>query len=113
MRQYPGNYTAFLEARREEERDAAPPPTAKAERPARREPDAPATRRLSFKERRELEETEARIQTAEQRQAEIETELAANASDAYAVHRLYEEREQLALRLARDLDRWAELAEHA
>ncbi|HEX6625105.1 MAG TPA: ABC-F family ATP-binding cassette domain-containing protein [Pyrinomonadaceae bacterium] len=113
VRQYPGNYTAFLEARREEERDAAPPPTAKAERPARREPDAPAARRLSFKERRELEETEARIEAAERRQAAIETELAANASDAHAVHRLYEEREQLARRLARDLDRWAELAEHA
>jgi hypothetical protein len=58
-----------------------------------------------------LEETEARVQAAELRGAEIEKELSVNASDAHVVHRLYEEREQLTERLARDLERWAELAE--
>jgi hypothetical protein len=43
--------------------------------------------------------------------AEIEAELAANASDAGVVHRLYEERERLTGQLASDLERWAELAE--
>ena len=60
-----------------------------------------------------MEETEARIQAAELRAAGIERELSVNASDAHLVHRLYEEREELAERLARDLERWAELAEFA
>jgi ATP-binding cassette subfamily F protein uup len=66
---------------------------------------------LSFKEQRELETLEARIEAAEGRQAQIEIELAANSSDAYLVNQLFEERETLAAQLARDLDRWAELAE--
>jgi ATP-binding cassette subfamily F protein uup len=60
-----------------------------------------------------LEETEARIRAAEQRVAEIETELSDNSSDAHVVHRLYEEREELTEQLSRDIDRWAELAELA
>jgi ATP-binding cassette subfamily F protein uup len=115
LREYPGNYTAFLEARRGEEKDAAPAEPAATRRPARQEGNesASAKRKLTFKERRELEEVEARIQSAERRQAEIEVELSANSSDAHSVHRLYEEREGLSEQLARDLDRWAELAEHA
>jgi len=115
LREYPGNYSAFLEAHREEVSEAAPARTADAARPVGRQGDAPpaAKRKLTFKERKELEETEARIQAAELRGAEIEAELSANASDAHVVHRLYEEREMLAGRLARDLERWAELAEFA
>ena len=115
LREYPGNYSAFLEARRAEESEAAPTRSADAAGPAGRPGDAPpaAKRKLSFKERKELEETEARIQAAELRGVEIERELSANASDAHVVHRLYEEREQLTGRLARDLERWAELAEFA
>ncbi|HZI20841.1 MAG TPA: ABC-F family ATP-binding cassette domain-containing protein [Pyrinomonadaceae bacterium] len=115
LREYPGNYSAFLEARREEEREPEPARPADAARPAGRQSSAPPTakRKLSFKERKELEETEARIQAAELRTAEIERELSANASDAHVVHRLYEEREELTERLARDLERWAELAEFA
>jgi ATP-binding cassette subfamily F protein uup len=113
LREYPGNYSAFLEARRKEESDAAPeePPTTA--RPAERRSDAPppVKRKLTFKERKELEVTEARVQAAELRAAEIETELSANSSDAHVVHRLYEEREKLTEQLARDLERWAELAE--
>ncbi|HEX8707751.1 MAG TPA: ABC-F family ATP-binding cassette domain-containing protein, partial [Pyrinomonadaceae bacterium] len=95
LREYPGNYSAFLEAHREEESEAAPARPADAARPAGRQSHAPPTakRKLSFKERKELEETEARIQAAERRAAEIETELSANSSDAHVVHRLYEERE--------------------
>jgi ATP-binding cassette subfamily F protein uup len=113
LREYPGNYSAFLEARRKEESEASPEePPAKA-RPAARRGHAPppARRKLSFNERKELEVTEARVEAAERRAAEIEAELSANASDAHVVHRLYEEREKLTAQLARDLERWAELAE--
>ena len=116
VRQYPGNYSAFLEARQREEKEAAP--IVKPEipvKPAKEEREGtPATRRkLTFKERKELTDLETRIQEAERRQTEIEIELAANASDAYLVHQLYEEKETLSTQLARDLDRWSELAERA
>jgi ATP-binding cassette subfamily F protein uup len=121
VREYPGNYSAFLEARQREEKEAAAAAAPPAHtQPARQAPkgeaaaqEAPPARKLTFKERRELGEVEARIAQTERRQAEIEIELAANASDARLVHRLYEERETLAARLARDLDRWAALAELA
>ncbi|HEX8141616.1 MAG TPA: ABC-F family ATP-binding cassette domain-containing protein [Pyrinomonadaceae bacterium] len=115
LREYPGNYAAFLEARQREERESAPAKPETSERAARQERSQAQTakRKLSFKERKELEDLEASIQLAELRGAELERELSANSSDAYLVHRLYEEREALAAQLARDLDRWSELAELA
>jgi ATP-binding cassette subfamily F protein uup len=115
LRQYPGNYSAFLEARQREEREAAPVRQEAAGKPLKeaRAKTGAARRKLSFKERKELEELETRIQAAEERQAAIETELVYNSSDAHLVHKLYMERERLALQLARDLERWSELAELA
>jgi ATP-binding cassette subfamily F protein uup len=115
IREYPGNYTAFLEARRAEESKAvaASRPEPAAARPARveRAADPSTKRKLTFKEQRELKELEGRISEAEAGLAEAEAGLTANASDAYLVQRLYAEREALTAQLARDLDRWAELAE--
>ncbi|HEY1403156.1 MAG TPA: hypothetical protein VGB05_03450, partial [Pyrinomonadaceae bacterium] len=120
VREYPGNYSAFLEARQRQEQaaitSAAPQTPA---RPAKHESAAlevsatNARRKLTFKEQRELQDLEARIQEAEGRQGDIESQLAANSSDAHLVHRLFVERETLATQLARDLERWAELAELA
>jgi ATP-binding cassette subfamily F protein uup len=125
VREYPGNYTAFLEARHKQEQQAAALSDApeSSARPAGKEraavvaasaaPASGVKRKLTFKEQRELGELETRIQEAEQRQSEIEGRLAANSSDAHLVHQLFVERETLAAQLARDLERWAELAELA
>jgi len=125
VREYPGNYTAFLEARQKQEQAAALAAAAAAgereapARPAKKESApvganaAKAQRKLTFKEQRELEELESRIQETERRQGDIETELAANSSDAHLVHQLFVERETLGIQLARDLERWSELAELA
>ncbi|MCA1613879.1 MAG: ABC-F family ATP-binding cassette domain-containing protein [Acidobacteria bacterium] len=115
VREYPGNYSAFLEARQREEKESPAAAATPAPRPPTREraEHTPPARKLTFKERNELKALEARIAETERRQAEIEAELTGNASDAYLVHRLYEERETLAAQLARDLDRWATLAELA
>jgi ATP-binding cassette subfamily F protein uup len=114
VREYPGNYTASIEARREEDEDArATAPSQAVARPARVEGREVVKRKLSFKERKELEELEARIEAAGRRQTEIEAALVASASDSNLVLRLYEEREALASQLAADLDRWAELADFA
>jgi ATP-binding cassette subfamily F protein uup len=120
VREYPGNYTAFLEARQKQEQATAGA-TAPPARAAKKEAAPPvaavaaakAQRKLTFKEQRELTELEARIQEVERRQGEIEGQLAANSSDAHLVHQLFVERETLAAQLARDLERWSELAELA
>ncbi len=128
LREYPGNYSAFLEIREREEREAAraaKPPAAKpppakpsttkptATCPAEA-PSAPAgARRLTQKERRTLAEIEARIATAEARKAELEARLAAEAADFAAVAAVVAELQDLTGGLDRDLERWAELAEWA
>jgi ATP-binding cassette subfamily F protein uup len=111
--EYPGNYSAFLEARQREEKETIAAQVAAAPRPRRGERAAGASvkRKLTFKEEKELTELESRIAAAERRQQEIETGLTNNASDAQLVHQLYEERGTLAAQLARDLERWATLAE--
>jgi ABC transport system ATP-binding/permease protein len=116
VRQYPGNYSAFLEIRERrtaEAAEAAKPAAEKPFRPAVAPKDANAPRKLSFKERRELETLEAEIDGAEARKTAIEAELAANASDSALVQKLYGELQRLNEKLERDVERWSELAELA
>jgi ABC transport system ATP-binding/permease protein len=110
--EYPGNYSAFLESR---EREEAKPieTTAPASLLATSAKTISAIRRLSYKERREFEELEKGIESAEVRKDEIQRQLAASASDFVAVQALYAELESLNQQLERDVDRWAELAEFA
>jgi ABC transport system ATP-binding/permease protein len=116
VREYPGNYTAFVEARQQQKEDQgtpAPAPLKAFAQPVRAEVKDASKRKLSFKERKELAELEERIEANERRQVEVEAGLVANASDSNLVLRLYEEREGLAMQLAADLERWSELAELA
>jgi ATP-binding cassette subfamily F protein uup len=116
IREYPGNYSTFIEIRDRERAEAAlqagavKAAAAKApvEKPAA---DASGKRKLTFKEKRELEELEARIPAQEARKAEIERLLDAHASDHVLVAELYEELQALNPKLDADVERWAELAE--
>ncbi|MBO0797667.1 MAG: ABC transporter ATP-binding protein, partial [Blastocatellia bacterium] len=110
IREYPGNYSAFLEIReREKEETRALKETAAI--PATGKPANPNNRKLSFKVKRELEELEKRIAALELRKAEAEEELTANGSDHILVARLYQELQSLEETLERDLERWAELGD--
>lgn len=118
VREYPGDYTTFLEIRGREKSEAFA--VAKAEIKAREQKQAApiaaepsAKRKLTFKEKREFEELEARIAETETRKAEAEASLAANGSDHVLVAKLYEEVQTLNDQLDRDMTRWAELAEVA
>ena len=115
IREYPGNYSAFLEAREREVAETAAT-AASASRPAALPastgPSA-APRKLSFKERREFEELEKVIERSEARKVEVERQLAASSSDFLLVEALYSELQVLTRQLERDVDRWAELAELA
>jgi ATP-binding cassette subfamily F protein uup len=116
IREYPGDYSTFIDIRdRERAEAAALENAAKAIAKPREEKAAPldAKRKLSFKEKRELEDLEARIAVGESRKAEIERDLEINASDHVLVEALYQEQQSLLESLDRDLNRWAELAELA
>jgi ATP-binding cassette subfamily F protein uup len=118
IREYPGDYSAFIEIRDRENAERASTEmvtktTARQREESKPAQDSTARRKLSFKDRRELEELEARIPSAEARKTEIERELDANSSDHVLVQRLYEALQSLNEQLDRDLNRWAELAESA
>jgi ABC transport system ATP-binding/permease protein len=116
IREYPGDYSAFIEIRDRENAEkasaeTAAKPAAKQREEIRPAQDSAARRKLSFKEKRELEDLESRIPATEARKTEIERELDANSSDHVLVQRLYEELQSLNERLDSDLNRWTELAE--
>jgi ATP-binding cassette subfamily F protein uup len=116
VREYPGDYSTFIEIRDREatERSLAEETAKTANRQRKPASEAaPAKRKLSFKEARELEELESRIAANEARKAAVEKELDANASDHTLVQKLYEELQSLNEALDRDLERWAELADLA
>ena len=116
IREYPGDYSTFIEIRDRERAEAAVVEQAAkaAARPAEpRTPPADARRKLTFKEKRELEEIETRIAEREARKLQIERDLETNASDHVLVQQLYDELQRLLPALDEDLTRWTELAEFA
>jgi ATP-binding cassette subfamily F protein uup len=115
--EYPGDYSAYLEAReRAETNKVSPPePMAKAVNETKiiQKEEAHAPRKLSFKEKRELETLETTIAGAEARLVEIEKELNLFASQAGKVNELFGEQQKLTQQLEREMERWAELAARA
>ena len=109
IKEYPGNHSAFLEARK---REAPEPGEAKTtvSRPAPVAGTPAGPRKLSYNERREFEELEKRIEVAEARKVELERLLAASSSDLVAVEAAYVELQSLNRELEKDVDRWAALA---
>jgi ATP-binding cassette subfamily F protein uup len=116
VKRYPGNYSVYLEMKA-----AAATASKEDVAPVKKAPEAPKPspvpssnpRKLSGKEKREMEQLEAAIAKAEKRQAEINSELQAAGSDFQAVQRLGEELQKLQAQHDRDMARWSELAEFA
>jgi ATP-binding cassette subfamily F protein uup len=108
IREYPGNYSAFLEIReREAAENTAIIAETKAAKVAVAAPESSnAKRKLSYKETRELEELETRIAEAERRKAELEKRMHDNASDYVLIQELDSEWQALNANLERDLERW-------
>ncbi|NTV45806.1 MAG: ATP-binding cassette domain-containing protein [Chlorobiales bacterium] len=114
LREYPGNYSMFLEIKaREETEDVAR--SEKKEKPIAVAPEKTSNRprKLSYKERRELEELEKKIANSEARQAEISEELSKGTLGYDQIQPLSNELSRLATELETMLERWAELAELA
>lgn len=116
IREFPGNYSDYLEIHERESSEAKEAETKKAETPASvsvSTTEKPKSNKLSFKEKRELEELENKIPTTEKRLAEIENELVQFATDAYKLNELVNEQAKLNTELEQFMERWAELAERA
>ena len=127
VREYPGDYTAYLAAHEREQSESkafSSPPGLRRGDDTSSSADGmvggdrglqadvrPKSKKLSFKEMREFEAVEQRIAETEKLLPEIEKELTAAASDAGRVHELFIEQQTLNTQLETDLTRWAELAE--
>ncbi len=124
VREYAGDYSAYLEARERDEARLKEQATAVPVRTASDSDRVPASakdnstgtgkpKKLTFNETREFEALENRIEETERRLPEIDKELTLAASDAGKVHELFVEQQSLNEQLESDMERWAELAERA
>ncbi len=114
VREYPGDYSSYLEYReREEAENAGSASAARVAETPKAVTENAAPKKLSFKEKRELEELEARIAETEKRLPEIEKDLTTYATQAGKVHELFTEQQKLNEQLEKDMERWGELAERA
>ncbi|MBW4550149.1 MAG: ABC-F family ATP-binding cassette domain-containing protein [Aphanocapsa sp. GSE-SYN-MK-11-07L] len=117
VRQYPGNYSVYLDHKQAEEAALKP---IEAKSPAAvtvTAPSAPAdpkTRKLSFKEKREYEQLETQIPSLEAEKAALEKLLYQNApADFTEVQRLSERLAELGQAIDTATERWLTLAERA
>jgi ABC transport system ATP-binding/permease protein len=119
LRQYPGNYSVYLEHRKAEEE--APIPTETPTAPEKTvEPIASTspiasttkTRKLSYKEKRELETLEAEIPKLETEKTELATRLYENPPSGFSeVKQLSERLAELEKTIDKATDRWLILSE--
>ena len=114
---FPGNYTQYrefaaeCEERERAERQAAPKPAPAKAEPARAERNASRPRRLSYKERQELDALEQEMAALEDEKKQIE---AALCSGLLSVQELTEKSirlPQIDQRLDEAMERWMELSE--
>ena len=105
---YPGGYTEYLEARRQEERPKAskePAPDRGKERPAA----PPRKVKFTYKEQREFETIDADIAALEEQIKQVEAEQAEKATDYAALQELQSRQEELEAALEEKMERWVYL----
>ncbi|MBD2442809.1 ABC-F family ATP-binding cassette domain-containing protein [Dolichospermum sp. FACHB-1091] len=112
LRQYPGNYSIYLDYKKSEE--AQPQETPKAvivEKVTSPVIETKKRRRLSNWERREFAELEGKIAKLEAEKTALEKKLATMAGNYSEVQKLYEQVETLKKNIDVATERWLELAE--
>ena len=122
IRQYPGNYSVYLDYKKAEE-DAASGKTTGSGKKSGKQPEqltatkpaaAIKTRKLSYKEKREYETLEAQIPQMEAEKADIEKTLYRNSPDGFSeVEKLSARMAELERAIETSTERWLELAELA
>ena len=105
---YPGGYTEYLEARRQEERPKTPKepaPDKGKERPAA----PPRKVKFTYKEQREFETIDADIAALEEQIKQVQAEQAEKATDYAALQELQSRQEELEAALEEKMERWVYL----
>ena len=105
---YPGGYTEYLEARRQEERPKTPKeptPDKGKERPAA----PPRKVKFTYKEQREFETIDADIAALEEQIRQVQAEQAEKATDYAALQELQSRQEELEAALEEKMERWVYL----
>jgi ATP-binding cassette subfamily F protein uup len=108
IRQYPGNYSLYLDQKKEEEEPKEKKVTAKTVKASL----SPVNKKISFKEKKEYEDIEKQIPILEAKKADIERILYGEPSqDFEKINYLTQELAQLSQKIDNLTDRWLELAE--
>ncbi len=108
---YPAPYSTYQQLRQEDEQAAAPAPAAKP-RPAESAPAA-KPRKLTWKEKRELEELDGQVEALEQEKADLQAAINAIGGDYQQLQILSGRLEQCETSLEAIMERWLELTEIA
>ncbi|MEY3403674.1 MAG: hypothetical protein RLZZ86_3296 [Cyanobacteriota bacterium] len=112
LRQYPGNYSIYLDYKKAEEAEKQETPkTVIVEKVTSPVIETKKRRRLSNWERREFAELEEKIAKLEAEKTALEKKLATMAGNYSEVQKLYEEVENLKKNIDLSTERWLELAE--
>ena len=120
VRRYPGNYSIYLDCKKDEKREensaptiqVGPKPTAPEPIAVEPAPIATKARKVTFKEKREYEELEAKMPKLEAEKAELEAKLYTHSSGGYSdVQALSDRLANVNSEIERSTDRWMELAE--
>lgn len=117
LRHFYGNYSEYLETRREEKEASVPLTAGSAAevKPAKSDNSMAnrgnnRTRKLSYKDQKEWDEIEDKIASLEERSQKLKQEIALSGSDYGKVEKLYAEEQQVAAELEAAVERWAELS---
>ncbi|MBD2100866.1 ABC-F family ATP-binding cassette domain-containing protein [Leptolyngbya sp. FACHB-261] len=115
LRQYPGNYSIYLDFKKNEEEVVTPANSRPKETQTKAESqpsDNGKPRKLSYKEKREFDSLEGKIAKMETEKAELEKALQTMPSTDFSkVQKLYEQVQALSQALDTATERWLELAE--
>jgi ATP-binding cassette subfamily F protein uup len=109
IRRFEGNYTEYLELRKDEKQAATESKKEKIhsdQTPQKKE----RPRKLTHKEQREWAEIEERIAALEERNTKLEQEIAQAGSDVGHVQSLYQEQQQVEKDIEQAIERWSELS---
>jgi ABC transport system ATP-binding/permease protein len=125
LKQYPGNYSVYLDFKKTEDNAAAAQEKATAAHPESAAPEpssaqvsepqapsVPASRKMSYKEKRELEQLEIRIPEMEAEKAALEKTLYGNPPSGFTdVKQLSERLAKLEREIETSTERWMKLSE--
>ncbi len=114
IRRFVGNYSDYLDKRRQEEREIEKAERAKAEKKDKAEKPARQKKlKFTFKEQREFDTIEADIAALEDQIAQVEAEMSAAGSDYVKLQALTDQQTKLSADLEEKMDRWMYLTDLA